>query len=29
MGLAPYGTPIYEDKIKNNLIDIKEDGSFS
>ena len=28
MGLAPYGTPIYEDKTKNNLIDIKEDGSF-
>ena len=28
MGLAPYGTPIYEDKIKNNLIDVKEDGSF-
>ena len=28
MGLAPYGAPIYEDKIKNNLIDIKEDGSF-
>jgi len=28
MGLAPYGRPIYEDKIKNNLIDIKEDGSF-
>ena len=28
MGLAPYGTPIYEDKIKNNLIDIQEDGSF-
>jgi len=28
MGLAPYGKPIYEDKIKNNLIDIKEDGSF-
>jgi carbamoyltransferase len=28
MGLAPYGTPIYEDKIKKNLIDIKEDGSF-
>jgi carbamoyltransferase len=28
MGLAPYGIPIYEDKIKNNLIDIKEDGSF-
>ncbi|MDB9739474.1 carbamoyltransferase [Candidatus Pelagibacter sp.] len=29
MGLAPYGVPIYEDKIKNNLIDIKEDGSFN
>jgi carbamoyltransferase len=28
MGLAPYGTPIYHDKIINNLIDIKEDGSF-
>ena len=28
MGLAPYGVPIYEDKITNNLIDIKEDGSF-
>ena len=28
MGLAPYGNPIYEDKIKNKLIDIKEDGSF-
>jgi carbamoyltransferase len=28
MGLAPYGSPIYEDKIKSNLIDIKEDGSF-
>ena len=28
MGLAPYGTPIYEDKIKDSLIDIKEDGSF-
>ena len=28
MGLAPYGMPIYEDKIKDNLIDIKEDGSF-
>ena len=27
MGLAPYGNPIYEEKIKN-LIDIKEDGSF-
>ena len=28
MGLAPYGKPIYKDKILNNLIDIKEDGSF-
>ena len=28
MGLAPYGSPVYEDKIKDNLIDIKEDGSF-
>jgi len=28
MGLAPYGKPIYEDKILNNLIDIKNDGSF-
>jgi len=28
MGLAPYGTPIYEDIIKSNLIDIKEDGTF-
>ncbi len=27
MGLAPYGKPIYEDKIKK-LLDIKEDGSF-
>ena len=27
MGLAPYGDPIYEEKIKE-LIDIKEDGSF-
>jgi len=27
MGLAPYGNPIYEDKIKN-LIDIKDDGTF-
>ncbi len=27
MGLAPYGNPIYVDKIKK-LIDIKEDGSF-
>jgi carbamoyltransferase len=28
MGLAPYGTAIYEDMIKSNLIDIKEDGTF-
>mgnify|MGYP006138201263 FL=1 len=28
MGLAPYGSPIYVDKILENLIDIKEDGSF-
>jgi carbamoyltransferase len=28
MGLAPYGAAIYEDKIINNLIDVKEDGTF-
>ena len=28
MGLAPYGNPIYEEKIIKNLVDIKEDGSF-
>ena len=28
MGLAPYGNPIYVDKIKENIIEIKEDGSF-
>ncbi len=28
MGLAPYGQPIYSDLIKDNIIDIKEDGSF-
>ncbi|MDC3039696.1 carbamoyltransferase [Candidatus Pelagibacter sp.] len=27
MGLAPYGNPIYQDKIKQ-LVDIKEDGTF-
>ncbi len=27
MGLAPYGNPIYEDKVRQ-LIDIKEDGTF-
>ena len=28
MGLAPYGTPKYANVIKENLIDIKSDGSF-
>jgi len=28
MGLAPYGSPIYAHLIKDNLIDIKDDGSF-
>ncbi len=28
MGLAPYGTPRHADLIRNNLVDIKEDGSF-
>ncbi len=28
MGLAPYGEPRYYQKIKDNLIDIKKDGSF-
>src|SRR5213076_1509654 len=28
MGLAPYGQPKYRDLILENLIDIKEDGSF-
>ncbi len=28
MGLAPYGNPIYVNKIKNHLVDIKEDGTF-
>jgi carbamoyltransferase len=28
MGLAPYGEPIYVDKIKDNLLQIREDGSF-
>ncbi len=28
MGLAPYGKPIYTDKILNNLIDLKNDGTF-
>jgi carbamoyltransferase len=29
MGLAPYGKPKYATLIKDNLIDIKEDGSFA
>ncbi len=28
MGLAPYGEPLYVDIILQNLIDLKEDGSF-
>ena len=28
MGLAPYGEPIYQDLILENLIDLKEDGTF-
>ena len=28
MGLAPYGEPKYVDKILDNLLDLKEDGSF-
>ncbi len=28
MGLAPYGSPKYKDLIYNNLIDVKDDGSF-
>ncbi|MFQ5561832.1 MAG: carbamoyltransferase, partial [Nitrospinota bacterium] len=28
MGLAPYGEPKYTDIIFNNLIDVKDDGSF-
>ena len=28
MGLAPYGVPKYKDLILNNLIDLKQDGSF-
>ena len=29
MGLAPYGEPKFANLIKDNLIDIKEDGSFA
>ncbi|MGW8181139.1 MAG: carbamoyltransferase family protein, partial [bacterium] len=28
MGLAPYGKPLYTEKIRNHLIDIRPDGSF-
>ena len=28
MGLAPYGQPKYADLIRDNLIDVREDGSF-
>ncbi len=28
MGLAPYGEPIYVDRIMDNLLDLKEDGSY-
>jgi carbamoyltransferase len=28
MGLAPYGNPIYKDKILKHLIDLKDDGTF-
>ena len=28
MGLAPYGEPVFADKIREHLIDVKADGSF-
>jgi carbamoyltransferase len=28
MGLAPYGSPVFEDLILNNIVDLKDDGSF-
>lgn len=28
MGLAPYGKPIYADRIRSELMDLKDDGSF-
>ena len=28
MGLAPYGKPVYVDKIYKNLVDLRSDGSF-
>ena len=29
MGLAPYGTPVYKEKISDNLVNINADGSIS
>lgn len=29
MGLAPYGRPIYADRIRESLVDLREDGSFA
>ena len=29
MGLAPYGEPKYVDRILTELVDLKEDGSFT
>jgi carbamoyltransferase len=28
MGLAPYGEPVHADRIRNELLDLKDDGSF-
>jgi carbamoyltransferase len=28
MGLAPYGEPVYADRILDNLVDLRDDGSF-
>ena len=28
MGLAPYGRPVYKDRIYGNLLDMRDDGSF-
>ena len=28
MGLAPYGRPIYEDLILENIVELRDDGSF-
>ena len=29
MGLAPYGRPVYADRIREHVIDVRPDGSFS